>query len=93
MQIGSTRLTADGYVVGASGTPTRVFAVIVKSTGTAAVVALENAATTEYDSIDGTISKAVIRQYPGGLLFPDGCNVNVDANTSYVTVIYVKEPA
>lgn len=91
MQIGSTNLTADGYV--SSTSPTRVFAIIVKSAATAAVVAVQNANSTEYDQITGTISQAVIRQYPGGLLFPGGCYIDVDTNTSYVTVIYVKEPA
>ena len=91
MQIGSTNLTVDGYV--SSTSPTRVFAIIVKSGGTAAVVAAKNANTTEYDQINGTISQSVIRQYPGGLLFPGGCYIDVDTNTSYVTVIYVKEPA
>lgn len=92
MQIGSSNITQDGYV--ASTNPTRVFAVIIKSTGGGgAVVALKNADTTEYDSVTGTTSLAVVRSYPGGLLFPGGCYVDVDTNTSYVTVIYVKEPA
>lgn len=90
MLIGSTNIAADGFVD--STNATRVFAFIVKSAGTGAVVAAKNANVTEYDSITGTASQAIIRAYPGGLLFPGGCFVDVDVNTSYVTVIYKREP-
>lgn len=87
MEIGSTRLAADGYVD--STNATRIFALIIKSGGTAAVVAAQNGSGgTEYDSITGTINTTVIRQYPGGLLFPSGCYIDLDTNTSYVTAIY-----
>jgi len=88
MSIGSSTITADGLV--SSTEPTVVYAVIVKSGGTAASVLLKLAATggQEFDQIDGTINKAVVRSYPGGLLFPTGCFVDVDTNTTYVTVIY-----
>lgn len=81
---GSIRLTADGYA-SPEGRPVRVFNVIVKSEGTAAVVALLNGdGGDQYDQIDGTIDQAVIRNYEGGIVFPDGLYVNVDANTEYV---------
>ncbi len=82
---GSYRVTADGYA-GPAG-PVRVYSIIVKSTGTAAVVAVLNgAAGDQFDQINGTISKAVQRPYEGGLVFPLGCYIDLDANTSYVVV-------
>ncbi len=90
MQIGSKNLSADGYVD--STNATRVFAVIIKSGGTAAVVGFANGqGGTEYDSVAGAINTTVIRSYPGGLVFPSGCYVDVDSNTTYVTAIYARE--
>lgn len=89
MSIGSKVITSSDALVDSTN-PTVVYAVIVKSGGTAASVLLKLAATggQEYDQIDGTINKAIVRSYPGGLLFPTGCFVDLDANTTYVTVIY-----
>jgi hypothetical protein len=82
---GSYRVTADGYA-GPAG-PVRVHNIIVKSTGTAAVVSVLNGlAGDAMDQINGTISQAVIRNYEGGLVFPLGCYIDLDANTSYVVV-------
>lgn len=66
----------------------RVYSVIVKSDGTAAVVSLRNGTSTGtvYDQIDGTINQAVIHNYEGGLVFPAGCFVDLDAHSTYVTV-------
>ena len=85
MSIGSQQITADGYVSGAN--PTRVYEIIVKASA-ASTVAVKNANTTEYDSIvlaDAGISRVV---YAGGLLFPGGCYLDVDASLTYATVIY-----
>lgn len=93
LPIGSTRLTADG-VVGVSGKKIRVYGIIVHSGGTAAVVTLHNGIDgtgDEYDEINGTISVSKRVVYPGGLLFPDGCYYNEDANTEYSTIIYEQE--
>lgn len=88
MQIGSKQLSADGYVD--STNATRVYEVIVKS-GDASTVALKNANTTEYDSIALAAAGVTRVVYAGGLLFPGGCYIDVDANTTYATVIYERE--
>lgn len=94
-QIGSQKITADG-VIGRSGEPVRVFAFLVSSGGTlAAPVAYSGTsnAGTELDKLTCSTVSVVNRfYYPGGLLFPAGCYVDVDANTSYVTAIYKMEP-
>lgn len=94
LQIGSQKISADG-VVGVSGKPIRVFAFIVRSGagGNAVTVAYNGTGTggTEYDTLNGTQSLTVRISYPGGLLFPSGCYLDIDTNTSYVTVIYTQE--
>lgn len=93
LPIGSTRLTADG-VVGVSGKKIRVYGIVVHSSGTAGVVQLRNGTTTggtEYDEINGTIGVSIRVNYPGGLLFPDGCFYDEDANVVYSTIIYEQE--
>ncbi len=81
---GSYRVTADGLAGPAMAV--RVYSVIVKSGGTAAVVSVKNgaAAGTIYDQVDGTINQAVIHNYEGGLVLPAGCYIDLDANTTYV---------
>ena len=84
---GTYQVTVDGQAGPAKAV--RVWSVVVKSDTTAAVVSLKNGTSTggtEYDQIDGTISKAVVRSYEGGLVFPAGCFVDLDAHTTYVTV-------
>ncbi len=91
--IGSTRLTADG-VVGVSGSPTRIYSIIVKSGGTAAQVTIHNGTTggaDEFMQIDGTVNAAVITNFAGGLFLPAGGFCNVDANTTYATILYTTE--
>lgn len=80
---GTYRITADG-VLGPSGKAVRVFSIVVLSgAGGGAVVSVCNgtAATTEYDQINGTASKAVVREYREGMVFKDGCFIDLDANT------------
>lgn len=89
MSIGSKQLTEDGYVD--STNPTRVYEIIVKASD-ASTVAVKNANTTEYDSIALTAAGTTRIVYAGGLVFPGGCYIDVDANTTYVTVIYNRMP-
>lgn len=87
MATGTYQVSADGQAGPAQAV--RVWNIVVKSTSTAAVVLLKNGTSTggtEYDQIDGTISKAVRVSYIGGLVFPAGCYIDLDGNTSYVTV-------
>ncbi len=83
---GSYRLTADG--VAGESAAVRVYNIIVKSGGTAAVVSVKNGSTGGdiYDQIDGTINQAVVRNYEGGLVLPLGCYIDLDSNTTYVVV-------
>lgn len=88
---GTQLLIADGPVQ-ASGVAVRVFAVHIISTSTAAVVSLRNGtstAATSYATLTGTISTGVNFTFgEAGLLFPAGCFVDIDANTTSVTVAY-----
>jgi hypothetical protein len=87
MSVGTYQVTADGQAGPARAV--RVFNIVAKSSGTACVVSVKNGTTTggtEYDQINGTINQAVIRNYEGGLVFPAGCFIDLDVNTSYVTV-------
>ncbi len=93
LQIGSQKISADG-VVGTSGKPTRVFGFIVNADSSGAVVAVYNGTSTGgtvYDSLVGAASVSTRIAYPGGLFFPAGCYLDIDAHTTYVTVIYTQE--
>ena len=87
---GSTRLTGDG-VVGISGKPTRVFFIHLISGATGSTTTLENgtsASGTIYAQIDGVASSGVTVNFAGGLLFPDGCFMDTDANISSAVIGY-----
>lgn len=90
---GSVLITADG-VVGTSGAPTRVFAIHVISDASAAVPLLENgtaASNTTWIKETGTANTGKTFTYGDhGILFPDGCNVDCDANTISVLVSYAQ---
>lgn len=94
MQIGSKRLTASGNIDNGSS-PCRVFAVIVKSGNTAGSVQLNDNGSggTEYDRYDGrtVANQSIVVSYPGGLLLPTFGYIALDANTTYVVVIYERE--
>lgn len=94
LAIGSQKITADG-VVGISGQPIRVFGFILRSgSGGGAAVAVYNGSSTGgtlYEQLDGSTSTTTRFNYAGGLFFPAGCYLDIDANTSYVTVIYCQE--
>jgi hypothetical protein len=93
-QIGSQKITADG-VIGGSGKPIRLYAALVKSGASAAAPILYDGTSnsgTEYDTCTcATVSVVNRFYYPGGLLFPDGLYIDIDANTTYVTCIYSQE--
>lgn len=93
--IGSTKLiTADGEV-SAAGVRTRIYMVhIISSGGGAAVVSFKNngASGTTYLTETGTVSTGKTFIYgEEGVFFPNGCYVDVDANTTSVAVTYHTE--
>lgn len=93
LPIGSQRVTADS-AIGTSGKKIRLYAAIVHSAASGGVVQLRNGTSTsgtEYDEVNGTAGVSVQVSYPGGLYFPDGLYVDLDANTVYVTCIYEQE--
>lgn len=94
LPIGSQQRTSDG-VIGTSGKKIRVYGIRLRSGGGgAAAVSLYNntsATGTPLDIVNGTTSLTVSVSYPGGLLFPSGCFVDVDTNTDWITVIYEQE--
>lgn len=90
---GTQRVTAD-IAIGTSGKPIRVFCVNLISTTTASTITFYNgisAAGTAFEQIDGIASQSLTKNYAGGLRFPSGCFVDVDANISYMTVVYSEE--
>ena len=89
---GTQLLTADG-VVGTSGVPIWVYAIhILSGAGGGAVVSLRNGTTasdTIYVTETGTASTGKTVLFGnGGLLFPAGCFVDVDTNTTSVAVSF-----
>lgn len=86
---GSYNTASSGYVAGQN--PTRVYGVIVKADSSGSTVTLKDANTTEFDSLVAAASANTPFYYPGGLLFPNGCYLTVDAHTTYATVIYARE--
>lgn len=89
---GSQLVTADA-VVGTSGAPTRVFSIhIISGGGGAAVVSLRNGTTTSgtiYVTQTGTTSTGATFPFGAyGQVFPAGCFVDVDTNTTSVLVAY-----
>lgn len=88
---GSVLITADG-AVGTSAAPTYVSAIHIISGGTAAVVSLRNGTSTggtAWVTETGTVSTGKTFYYGNpGLLFPSGCFVDVDTNTTSVAVSY-----
>ena len=86
--IDTVRLTADG-VVGKSGSPTRVYWILLVSGATASTTSLKNGTTTggtAYVQVDGRENEGVLLNFAGGVRFPDGCFMDTDANISYATI-------
>lgn len=88
---GSVLITADGPV-DVSGVPTRIYSIHIISGGTPAVVSLKNgtsSSATAWITETGTASTgATFRYGTYGALFPNGCFVDVDGNTTSVLVSY-----
>lgn len=95
---GIQQIVGDGdiaLVSSVAGTPVRVFSVEVISGGTASTVLLFNGVAivtaNRYGQVDGIANKSVVINYAGGKLFPNGCFVQTDANSAYVTISYSTE--
>lgn len=89
---GTQLVTADG-VVGAASVAVRIFAIhILSGGGGAAVVSLKSGALvggTAWITETGTVSTGKTFSYgTQGVLFPSGCFVDVDANTTSVAVTF-----
>ena len=95
---GTKQIVGDGDIALATsvaGTPVRVFNIEVISGGTASTVILHNGVaivtSDNYGQVDGIANKSVVINYAGGKLFPNGCFVQTDANSAFVTVTYSAE--
>ncbi len=86
MSSGSYRVAADGLAGPARAV--RVNNIIVKSGsgGGAVVKVLNGTGGSEFDSILGTTSTGVVRNYEAGFVLPAGCYIDLDTNTDYVVV-------
>lgn len=84
-------IAADG-VLGTSGAASIVYGVNIISDGTAGVVILRNGTTvsgTAVLTLTGTASKGVYFDFAAGVVFPDGCFVDIDVHvTPSCTIIY-----
>ena len=93
-QPGVVRYTTTDGVISPTGVPIRVYDVAMVSGGTASTVKLRNGllvSSVIQLQLDGVISKQVSWSSANGLLFPDGCFVDVDANTVALTISYCLE--
>ena len=95
---GTQQIVGDGdiaLVTSTAGTPVRVYSIEVISGGTASTVILHNGvaivANDNYAQVDGIANKSVVINYAGGKRFPNGCFVQTDANSAFVTVCYTGE--
>ena len=93
---GTQQRTTDG-VIGTSGKKIRVYGFIVRATaGGVSVVNIYDGTSTSgtlMDVINLAASTTERPMYAGGLLLPNGCFVDVDANTSFVTALFEQESA
>lgn len=89
---GATLIGTADAAVSTAGQAVRVFTIHIISGGTAAVVSLRNGSTvagTVWVTETGTISTGKTINYgTQGILFPSGCFVDVDTNTTSVLVTY-----
>ena len=93
LMIGTQRSTADAQV-GAGSRPCRVYWIHLVSGGTASTTSLENATGTggdDYIQVDGKANESVTLNFAGGVLFPEGCYMNTDANISYCVIGFSEE--
>jgi hypothetical protein len=91
---GTQYFTTTDLALGTAGADTRVFSVSYTSGGTAAVVILRDGTSASdriFLRLDGTINKGTTWNDPNGLLFPNGCFVDVDANVASCAVSFIQE--
>ena len=92
--LAGTKYTAEDAQINDAGDVIRVYAMHIISGGTAGIVSLKNggASGTVYITEDGSANVGETFVYgTHGVLFPDGCYIDVDANTTSVVVAYRKE--
>jgi len=90
---GTQLITEDG-VLGTSGKPIRVFSVHLISGATASELTLRNGtlvSSTIYAQETGTADTGATFNYNGGVRFPAGCFVDVDANATSALFVYTEE--
>lgn len=91
-QLGGTQLVTADAAVGTSGVPVRVKMIHILSAATGAVVSLRNgtsASGTVYVTETGTANTGKTVYFgDSGVVFPAGCFVDVDGNTTSVAVTY-----
>jgi len=91
---GGSQLVVADAILGVSGQPVRIYSIHILSTSTAAVVSLRNGSTvggTIWITETGTISTGKTISFgTSGAFFPNGCFVDVDANTTSVLVNYIQ---
>ncbi len=87
---GSEVFTADG-AVGKSGKPIRVHNVHIISGATAGVVELVNGTSgsdTTFLELNGVANDGATFNFANGVLFPEGCYYDEDANVTTTVITY-----
>lgn len=91
MASGSKYLTADG-VVGTSAKPVRIYTLTAVSGATAGKIVLRNgsgaAGTIYVNALCATVSQSHTINFEHGMVFPDGCFFDKDANVDSIVVSY-----
>lgn len=92
IQNAGTQLSTADAAVGSSGRAVRIMCMHIISGGVAGVVSLRNgtsASATAYLTETGTVSTGQTYNYgTQGILFPAGCFIDLDANTTSVLVTF-----
>jgi len=93
MSTGSKYLVADG-VIGVSAKPVRVHSLTAVSGATAGKIVLRNGSsasgTVYVNELCATVSQSHSLNFEGGLVFPDGCFFDKDANVDSIVVGYTQ---
>lgn len=90
--VGFSTVTSD-QVIGTSGSPVCIYSMnLVSGGGGAGVVALRSGATVAGTVViqeNGVTSQGKTISYgEHGVVFPSGCFCDIDANVSFVTILY-----
>lgn len=92
IQNAGTQIATADAAVGSSGVAVRIFAMHIISGGAAGVVSLRNgtaASATAYVTETGTVGTGQTYNYGAqGFLFPAGCFIDLDSNTTSVLVSF-----